>query len=645
MLCKKCGYYAAEEAIVCPACGELLERDHYIRSGGAQDIRQGKRAREEIKNRPVKIEEEIRRKKRSGASHATVQISAVKDTRTQDYYDSMYLDGDGLPEKEEEQEKQRTFERNYKPVYTDTVMSEEQAAAYAAAHRNDRKNQFHMVNWMKVSFILAGLLILLVISGWLFLEKTESGQRIKAKLGRDATSSALWTVGEDLMNHGDIDGAILDFEKAKLQDEVDGVVDVDGLLLLGNAYEAAGRTDDAADLYELIYVSTPSRTEAYENLIRILQTRGRDGDLARAGELMKLAYEKTGVLAFDTQRDDLLPAPPEVDLTAGYYETKKYIAITSYQGYDVYYTFDENAELPSGGTLFTERVFLDEGIHTLRAVAVNGELVSDELKGIYKIIMPSPQTPRSSLAPNTYKQRQKVRLKPGLDNENDDDIVIYYTIDGSPPDADSPIYTGEPFWLPGGRVTLKAVAVNKYGKVSNTLEILYKIEAKPYPLSAYSYEDEVNGIRLYSTKMTDFQREYGEGESQEEVKLEGLDTECRKNNYPWGYAVMSKTKNGWVLAELYFTDSGTFVGPRGTKTGDTESFVVSKFRDMGQIESPSGNRCLYSTDEGSGKIWVREEGGKTIRYKCLSSDSHWWQLDYITDASGYVRAIDMLYLP
>ena len=224
--------------------------------------------------------------------------------------------------------------------------------------------------------------------------------------------------------------------------------------MLGNALEADGRTDEAAALYEQIYTETPSRTEAYINHIRILMTGQHEGDLAKAGELMKLAYDKTGDSSFATQRSDLLPAPPEVDLTAGYYEAKKYIAITSYQGYDVYYTFDDKAELPAGGILFRERVFLDEGTHNLRAVAVNGELVSDELRGSYKIIMPSPMTPRCTLAPNTYKHRQSVKLKPGKDNENDDDIVIYYTVDGSNPDADCPVYNGEAIWLPNGRATL-----------------------------------------------------------------------------------------------------------------------------------------------------------------------------------------------
>ena len=422
-------------------------------------------------------------------------------------------------------------------------------------------------------------------------------------------------------------------------------MDVDGLLLLGSAYEAAGRVDDAAALYEQIYTETPSRTEAYVNHIRILQASGKEGDQAKCGELMKLAYEKTGDTSFLTQRSDLLPAPPEVDLTAGYYETKKYIAITSYQGFDVYYTFDENAKLPSGGTLYTERVFLDEGIHNLRAVAVDGELVSDELHGTYKIIMPSPQQPRCNLAPNAYKSRQKVRLRPGQDNENDDTIVIYYTVDGSEPDADSPKYTGEPFWLPTGRVTLKAVAVNGYNKVSNKLEVQYKIEAKPYPLSSWTTEETFNGLRLNQTTMGEFQQAFGEGTLKGNITLEGFDTECRQYDYPWGYAVMNKSRTSWVLVELYLTETTAISPPRGTGIGDTEAYVTGKFRDMGQVESESGNRGLYATDKGDGKIWKQKDGTKIIRYRCYPADGRYWQLDYVIGTGGTVTAIDWRMIP
>ncbi len=648
MLCKNCGTYADDDDIVCPECGQLLQAEPAHPADSIEGIRQGKRAREAKKNRSAAktAEMENRKKRRSGASRATVSIPTIEDTRAErdDFYESYLKDGEDT-EDGEGGRRPETFERSYRPVYSDSAAREEQEARYAAAHHPRSPLGRRSVNWVKVGMILALAAVVVVIGGVVFLKYTETGQKFMARMGQEASSTALWKVGEELMDSGDIMGAIADFEKARNQDALNEVVDVDGLLLLGNAYEAAGMVDEAAALYEQIYTETPSRTEAYVNHIRILLGSGKAGDKAKAGDLMALAYEKTGDITFYNQRRDLLPAPPEVDLTAGYYDSKKSIAITSYQGFEVYYTFDENAELPYGGTLFTERISLNEGIYSLRAVAKDGELVSDELRGIYKIIMPSPQTPRATLAPNTYKQRQRVRLKPGLDNENDTDIVIYYTIDGSSPDADSPIFTGDPIMLPGGRVTLKAVAVNRYNKVSNMLEILYKIEAKPYPLSAWTPDDGPKDFTLYMTTMTDFLQTYGEGELEENVTLSDLDTECRRYHYSWGYAVMSKVRTGWVLAEVYCTSPGVFTWPRGTKIGDTGDYVVSKFRDMGQVASASGNRGLYSNDSGTGKILDKKEDGKIIRYICNTEDSHRWQMDYLTNETGTVYAIDIRYLP
>lgn len=645
MICRKCGNIASDNDILCSYCGEILPRkDTSNIRGGAQAIRQGKRARLEIQKKEIEaIEKEIRRKRRSGASHALVpenrsaSSEATTENDSEDKNATARVKDDRVPDN-------GTYERGYRHVYSDQDLDDEAAARYIANHQNSRNRKIHMVNWMKVGLIMIVVFILLIIGGYVYLKKTDNGQKILARIGKEANSTALWAVGEEKLDNGDIPGAIADFEKAKLLDELNDVVDVDGLLLLGNAYEADGRTKDAAALYEEIYTETPSRTEAYINHIRILLSSTENGDNAKAADLMKTAYDKTGDSSFATQRSDFIPAPPEVDLTAGYYETKKYIAITSYQGYDVYYTFDENAELPAGGVLFTERVFLDEGIHSLRAVAVNGELVSDELKGTYKIIMPSPQTPRANLAPNTYKNRQKVKLKPGLDNENDDDIVIYYTIDGSEPDADSPIFTGDAFWLPSGRVTLKAVAVNRYGKVSNTLSILYKIEAKPYPLSAITTDDEPNDIKLFTTTMTEFQKRYGAGNGYTSVYLDGIETECRKYSYDWGYAVMTLNRKNWVVVELYFKNK-TFKGPRGTGTGDSLNFVISKFKDMGQVESPSGNRGLYETSDGSGKLWKQEDGSYILRYTINTADSHEWQLDYIIGTDQIVHSMDFLYIP
>ena len=653
MLCPKCGYYSERDENICPECGEVIRYGADEPAGGSVElIRQGKRAREAIRNAAAgrsKGTENVRnanafqRKKRSGASRATVEMPRVQDERVQDgeavYPVSETERGD------DEEEEEPSFERRRRPVYDENSALEEQAEIYSSRVEQSRR-RLKTVNWIRLGIAGAAVFVLLLTGGWLFLTRTEAGQKMMARMGRDATSAAMWAVGEEKMNTGDMEGAIADFEKARAQDEAAGLVDVDGLLMLGSAYEAAGMTEKAAELYEQIYTDTPSRTEAYINRIRILQSSGDSADLAKAAELMKLAYEKTGDASFQTQRRDLIPAPPEVDLTAGYYESKKYIAITSYQGYDVYYTFDENAKLPEDGTKFTERVFLDEGIHSLRAVAVNNDLVSDELRGTYKIIMPSPQTPQCNLAPGPYKTRQRVRLRPGKDNENDDDIVIYYTVDGSNPDADCPIYTGEPVLLPSGHVvTIKAVAVNKYNKVSNMLEVKYKIEAKPYPLTAWELTETIAGLELNRTTMLDFQSAYGEGTPTELKGYEGFETECRRLDYPWGYAVMTMSRKNWVLVELYFTDGEAFQAPRGTGIGDKLDFVIGKFKDLGQLESASGNRGLYALDSGNdGKIWLQEDGTRIIRYR-IRTEGHWYQLEYHTDTDGTVASVDWRYIP
>ena len=646
MLCPKCGYYTEKEDTVCPECGEILNAYAGLPTGGAEAIRQGKRARQAIRDVADRQSAEARRKRRSGASHATVEIPMIREEP--DGEDPVYT----VSEKQlagGEDGEEPVFERRRRSVYDEDAALEEQAKAYTEWIEKGGNQHLKMVNWMKITLILTVAAVLVAVGTWLFLKQTDDGQKLLARLGREANSSALWAVGEELMNTGDMEGAIANFEKAKAQDEKEQHEDVDGLLMLGSAYEAVGRTKDAAALYERIYTNTPSRTEAYVNHIRILLSSDVPADKAKAGELMKTAYENTGETSFQTQRRDLLPAPPEVDLTAGYYEAKKYIAITSYQGYDVYWTFDENAELPAGGTLWTERVFLDEGIWNLRAVAVKDDvLVSDELRGTYKIIMPSPQTPQCNLAPGTYKTRQKVRLKPGKDNLNDDDIVIYYTVDGSSPGADSPIYDGEPVQLPSGHtVTIKAVAVNKYNKVSNMLEVSYKIEAKPYPLTAWTKEETIGNLELNKTTMAEFQSEYGEG-TQAEMEPNGdFETECRKYEYPWGYTVMNLTRKNWVLVELYFKNGSVFKAPRGTGVGDPMDFVVGKFKDLGQVKSASGNRGLYALDNGNdGKIWKQEEktGQQIIRYR-IKNEGHYYVLDYYVDKNGTVTAVDWWYKP
>ena len=107
---------------------------------------------------------------------------------------------------------------------------------------------------------------------------------------------------------------------------------------------------------------------------------------------------------------------------------------------------------------------------------------------------------------------------------------------------------------------------------------------------------------------------------------------------------MNLSKKNWVLVEVSFNASAPMKGPRETKAGDTEEYVVGQFRDMQQVESKSGNRGLYSTDKGSGKIWLQENNEKIIRYR-YGVDSSWVQLEYLVSASGTVKNITLKYIP
>ena len=152
------------------------------------------------------------------------------------------------------------------------------------------------------------------------------------------------------------------------------------------------------------------------------------------------------------------------------------------------------------------------------------------------------------------------------------------------------------------------------------------------------------GLELNKATQLDFQTSYGEGTQTEMIQTGEFDTECRKYEYSWGYAVMNLAKRNWVLVELYFKDS-TFRAPRGTGVGDPLDFVVGKFRDLGQVESPNGNRGLYALESGSdGKILLQEDGTRTVRYR-IRNDGHWYQLEYYTNAVGTVTGVDYRYIP
>lgn len=649
MFCPNCHAYVAPDEDRCPRCNmplNLSGNEEKAEDEALLSFRQGRHLKG--KQTPPQAQRETRR--RRSASHALddEEFPPQVDEKLSSAQTHVYGESDPFMDSE----------------VVDGATASMQRVSYgkrAPKMTHDRRAAKYLrrgMNWMVVLVCAFFAMLGLIFGAYMFLTKTDPGQVIMARMGKDANATALWQVGEERLNSGDLTGAIEYFVKAN---ELDGKenANVSGLLLLGNAYEADEQLDKAEEVYAYLYTEiVPSASDAYRNQVRIYLAQGRQKE---AAELLAVAYQATGVDSFASQRSDILPPTPGASVTAGYYTAKQTISFEVAQDYDVYYTFNELNVLPDEGILYTEPLELGEGEWKLRAVAVSGELVSDEMKGTYQIYMPTPLQPDVSLASGTYEKKQKITLRPGsltkeqlernpgyaatLDDEVAQTVTIYYTIDGSTPDEDSPLYTtGEKIQMPGGNVTLKAISVNGYGKSSTIKEVGYKFKQKPWTKTKMTVDDVIGSWKLGSTTKEAFQKSCGEGKETETTYSSVIGMEMEKVTYDWGYACFARLKTANVLVELYMT-SNEFTAPRSTAIGNTESEVVAVYKDYGQVESPSGNRGLYQDEIDKGKIYMQEDGSKIIRYRVETGDSHVWQLDYETDTNAVVRAIRWSYEP
>ena len=665
MLCPACGRYTVEERTVCPYCGRDAEpAPMEVDEEELMRFRQGRHLRQ-----PEQPAEEVVRPRRSGGASRSFEdpTPPLTPEATGEIYGSQEsLSNTGCYYYDDESEENIRMQVQLEELHLRASDREEPVRVRGIKQKRYRRrmnryvNHQRMVNWAYVDLAIVALLIVLALGFLLYLRNTVPGQVLVARWGYDATAAAMWTVGEECYDRGDVHQAIEYFVTARAKDEESDTLSEANLLLLGEAYEAQGDLPAAEEVYACIYTKVDAKSvSAYRAQVRVLREQGRD---AEAAALLLTAYQQTGETSFRSQRLEILPAIPTADVTAGYYTQRQTVTLIQQQEYSIVYALDPLAVLPEDGIPYEAPLVLGEGEHDLRAVAVYGDLISDPLKITYQIYMPTPLQPDANLAPGTYSTpRTNVRLwpkqlsdeelekNPGyaatLDDETAQDITIYYTIDGSIPDADSPIYTGEPIVMAtNGYNWLRAVSVNGYGKQGNMKEIEIKLNLRTRAPKVYCMEDVIADLKLGSTAQDVFLRKYGSGTATESVWLYGVDGECVRYTYNWGYATFMKTKTGWFLAEIYLTTNELTL-PRGTTIGMKEAEITAKYKDFGQVTSPSGNRGLYDDIKSSdkGKIYVQEGGGKIIRYRTDTTDMHIWQMDYILNDAGVCTAVHWIF--
>lgn len=444
--------------------------------------------------------------------------------------------------------------------------------------------QSRMINWVKVGLVVGILAIFLAAGTFIWLNATPQGQLIMARMGRDANADAFWALGTEYLDQGYINRSIETYLKAEEKQKERPDL-ADKLLLLAEAYEAAGRTQDAEEVYKRIYEQLkPEDPVAYRNALSILLSENRQ---AEAVSLMQTAYEKTKDEAFFNQRSQLVPRPPTASLTSGRHMFSKTVEFLSDQGYEIYYTTGEG-ELPETGERYREPITLNEGTYNFRAVCVSSELTSDEMTIRYTITLPNPMAPKTNMESKTYARPIKVSLR--VVDEEDKEVELYYTIDGTKPSTDSPQYTGEPILIQSGRTFLRAIAVNRYGKVSNEMNVEYKVEGgfKKF----FRDEDQFSDFALQKTDQQAFYQKFGQPESEEEITDDALSGPAIRALYPWGEARFNASDASHLLYRVT-TNATTMTGPRGSKVGMQMKEVTDRFRDMGQVPNKRGDRGIY----------------------------------------------------
>ena len=508
-----------------------------------------------------------------------------------------------------------------------------------------------MVNWALIFTILFVLLIVGLIGGYVFLKRTDAGQLIMARMGKEANATALWAYGQELLEQGHIGRAIETYEQAYDQEpEREDIYQ--RLQQLADAYEAAGRTADAEAVYTKLYTEIDEKnTEAYREIMRIMENQDRRLELS---SFLKMAYEKTGDSYFRRQREDLIPSTPSASEEAGFRKREIDVRLLSEEDYDIYYLFGEEGELPEDGQLYETPIHLDEGTFVIRAVAVSTDLISDELRIQYTISLPTPLAPGVSLAPGEYQKRQRIWLRhiesedetllkqksKRTDEENNilsklSDITIYYTIDGQTPTSNSPIFDGEPFYLPIGRCTLKAVAVNGYGKVSNILERTYKVAGSFKKF--FNNTDDFSDFTIMKTSRDAFVKKFGTPKDEKEIEDATVVGTATQLTYNWGEARFCMTETGYVVYAVE-TASASMTGPRKTKVGMSEKDVTDLYRDMGQTYDQNGDRSIYFDDAaGYAKMYRLDANTQRIDYAYIREDNAVVTLSYYLENGKVVK--------
>jgi tetratricopeptide (TPR) repeat protein len=241
--------------------------------------------------------------------------------------------------------------------------------------------------------------------------------------------------------------------------------DIDSRFLLAKYYDKNGEQQSAISLLEEILKVDKDysrRDEVYDILLGIYQDRA---DYDKMGELLKTC----DIERILTKYNKYAALEPTFNKDGGIYDKLISISMSgNTQGF-VYYTTDGSVPT-SNSPVYETPILLESGEYVIKAMFVNLYGVeSDVVTQNYYINLSVPDAPLVQPESGTYSKPSMIEAY------YSDDIMVYYTTDGSVPNKTSNRYNGE-IEMPYGISNFSFIVINDSGVASEVVNRTYRLE-------------------------------------------------------------------------------------------------------------------------------------------------------------------------
>ena len=203
------------------------------------------------------------------------------------------------------------------------------------------------------------------------------------------------------------------------------------------------------------------KQEAYEKLLALYE---KDNDKEAILDLVNsIKSSNRKILNLFT---DYIVAVPEFEIKPGTFNKETKMTISAATNAQIFYTVD-GITPTANSELYSDGILLEEGTHIIRAIAINDYDISSKIvEGKFEIVLTAPEAPQADVDSGTYDIEKMITIS------MPEGCVVYYTWDGTSPNANSFAYTGPIKMEPGNNV-LSLIAIDGNKKSSEIVRYNY----------------------------------------------------------------------------------------------------------------------------------------------------------------------------